>query len=581
MNFILSIQLGHNSTICIADDQKIIGSLSQEKVDNIKNSSSFPSEAIKVLLKNLNIELSYISKIVICGNQIYPPNPYNYKLKNNKLIDKNIFIFLTKYLLKLLKLNLILQFLKKIRQENLNKKGRKFLQNQLKLLGLDKKPLSFVNHHDCHMAAALFSNRNFKVENEYIILTIDGAGDGESSTINIYRDGAIKKISSTNQITSIGNFYSGVTRFLGMKPLEHEYKVMGLAPYANQKYSDEIYEKFFHNLITIDPISKNKFLSEIDCFETYDYLCKNCIGYRFDNIAAAAQKLTEELVLALIQNLLKKYQIKNFCFGGGVFMNVKLNMKIQKMKELENVYFMPSSGDESNPIGAIYYENFYKNKKILPYLNDLYLGLKFQTSEILQFINANSDALKLIKVDNFNEFIAQKLSEDKIIARFSGRGEFGARSLGNRAILANPSNLQNFYRINNLVKSRDFWMPFAPTILKEFAHLYIKDFDQIISNTDSMITAFEATEKGRIDLISAVHPSDYTLRPQVLEESQNKDYYDLIKWFYKITGVPSLLNTSFNLHGYPMVSTLDQALFAFKNSKLDYLIIENFVVSKK
>ena len=413
----------------------------------------------------MNIELSYISKVVICEIK-FIPNPYNYKLKNNKLIDKNIFIFLTKYLLKLFKLNLILHFLKKIRQENLNKKGRKFLQNQLKLLGLDKKPLSFVNHHDCHMAAALFSNRNFKVENEYIILTIDGAGDGESSTINIYRDGAIKKISSTNQIPSIGNVYSGGTRFLGMKPLEHEYKVMGLAPYANQKYSDEIYEKFFHNLISIDPSSKNKFLSKIDCFETYDYLCKNCIGYRFDNIAAAAQKLTEELVLVLIQNLVKKYQIKNFCFGGGVFMNVKLNMKIQKMEELKSVYFMPSCGDESNPIGAIYHENFYKNKRILPYLDNLYLGLKFHSDEIIQFINDNSDDLELIKVDNFNEFIAQKLSEDKIVARFSGRGEFGARSLGNRAILANPSNLQNFYKINNLVKSRDFWMPFALQFLK-------------------------------------------------------------------------------------------------------------------
>ena len=161
-------------------------------------------------------------------------------------------------------------------------------------------------------------------------------------------------------------------------------------------------------------------------------MCKNCIGYRFDNIAAAAQKLTEELVLVLIQNLVKKYQIKNFCFGGGVFMNVKLNMKIQKMEELKSVYFMPSCGDESNPIGAIYHENFYKNKRILPYLDNLYLGLKFHSDEIIQFINDNSDDLELIKVDNFNEFIAQKLSEDKIVARFSGRGEFGARSLGNR-----------------------------------------------------------------------------------------------------------------------------------------------------
>ena len=199
----------------------------------------------------------------------------------------------------------------------------------------------------------------------------------ESPQLSIFIEMVLsKKISSTNQITSIGNFYSGVTRFLGMKPLEHEYKVMGLAPYANQKYSDEIMKNFFIILYLLTQAPKISFYQKLIVLKLGDYLCKNCIGYRFDNIAAAAQKLTEELVLVLIQNLVKKYQIKNFCFGGGVFMNVKLNMKIQKMEELKSVYFMPSCGDESNPIGAIYHENFYKNKRILPYLDNLYLGLK-------------------------------------------------------------------------------------------------------------------------------------------------------------------------------------------------------------
>ena len=581
MSLTLAIQLGHNSTIAISNDLKILGSLSQEKIDNIKNSSSFPDGAIENLCSYLDISKSDITEILICGEQIYPPNPYDYKIINNKTVDKNFFIFISKKLLKQFKFNKIYEILRNYRQQSLNKNGKLYLKEKLDNISLGRKKIKFINHHNCHMASAFFSNKSVNYNEKHIIITIDGAGDKESCTISIYKDGNIKKIESTPQITSLGNFYSGVTRFLGMKPLEHEYKVMGLAPYANEKYADEIYNKIFKDIIKIDPNNSFKFISKIDCFDTFDFLTKTCLGYRFDNIAAAAQKLLENLIMKLISNLYNEYKIKNFCFGGGVFMNVKLNMKIQEQAFIKNAYFMPSCGDESNPMGAIYYQKKYIEKNNIEPLENLYLGLSYNNNELDISLKKYAKKFSYRFEENINDYVAEKLKENRIIARFSGRGEFGARSLGNRAILANPSKIENFNKINNFIKSRDFWMPFAPTILYEYAHLYLKNFNKVNTNSDCMITAFEGLDLAKKDFVAAIHSSDNTLRPQVIKKETNKNYYNLIKKFHKLTGIPGLLNTSFNLHGYPMVSNVEQALYAFENSDLEYLIIENYILKKK
>ena len=185
------------------------------------------------------------------------------------------------------------------------------------------------------------------------------------------------------------------------------------------------------------------------------------------------------------------------------------------------------------------------------------------------------------KIEYFEDIeikIAQLLSEYKVVARFWDRCEWGARSLGNRAILGNPSDMKTFYEINDMIKKRDFWMPFAPSILKEDSNLYVRNPKNI--DAPYMILALEATKLAKTHLKAALHQADHTLRPQFVDKEMNPYYYKLISSFKELTGIGGILNTSFNLHGYPLVGSLEQAIFTFENSGLNYLALQNYLVSK-
>lgn len=263
-------------------------------------------------------------------------------------------------------------------------------------------------------------------------------------------------------------------------------------------------------------------------------------------------------------------------------MNVKLNRRIQEISGLESVAFMPSCGDESNPIGACYDFAVSHGKAAHP-LRNLYLGVSYSDPEIQALLQRDGLAEKYVieHVPDMEERIAGLLSQREIVARFAGRCEWGARSLGNRAILAHPSHMESFYTVNDYIKSRDFWMPFAPSIIDTAAPKYLEGYDPSLVKAPHMITAFSATELGVQHLRAALHQGDHTLRPQVVEEAEASEYYRLIRHFEQKTGVGAVLNTSFNLHGYPLVATPDQALFTLENSGLKHLALGNYLISKK
>jgi carbamoyltransferase len=251
------------------------------------------------------------------------------------------------------------------------------------------------------------------------------------------------------------------------------------------------------------------------------------------------------------------------------------------MKEVKKVHFMPSCGDESLPIGALY--KYAKDNDIVTQpLKNLYLGLSYSDRDISEFIKKHGliKKYKIKRFSNIENKIAELLAKKEIVARFSGNCEWGARSLGNRAILAHPTFMDSFYTVNDQIKVRDFWMPFAPTILDTFASLYLKDYHPRKSSAPHMITSYFATKKGQDDLRAAIHQGDKTLRPQVLSKEINPTYYKLIEKFTKITGIGGVLNTSFNLHGYPLVCSPEQAFFTLENSELKNLAIGNFLIQK-
>lgn len=588
--YILGIMSGHNATAALLKDGKIISCISEERLNRKKNYLGFPEKSIKALIDNENITIKQIDKVIIVGKDargheisLFNPNKFNvgYRTIPKTFKEKKIY-----QLRKVIYKNKSLYFLKKRieekKYEKLKKKNKedKILNEYSNRININKDKIEFIDHHYAHAISTLFLNEK---NEKCLIFTLDGEGDDISATVNIFDGNKLETISKTPKEYSLGWFYGRVTQFLNMKANEHEFKVMGLAPYAKEEYIKKPYELMKDKIY----LSKDGLAFESEFVMSYSdiFFDEEMQLVRFDNFAGAAQKLTEELIIQWITNAVKRTGIKNVYLSGGVFMNVKANMRIAQLPIINKVIVMPSAADESLAIGACYHGFKYtKNKnskiKILP-LKDLYLGLNYHNDYIKNMIKRDKLEKKynIIKYDNIEVEIAKLLSEGKVVARFKGRSEWGARALGNRSILADPRNFDTIRIINEQIKGRDFWMPFTPSIIEEDKDKYIINPKNI--EAPYMAITFDSTDIGREHLKAAIHMYDFTVRPQIVNKIWNNDYYNMIKEFKKLTGVGAVLNTSFNLHGEPNVETPEDAIHTIKNSGLLYLAIENYMFIKK
>lgn len=580
---ILAIHPGHNATVGLIRGGHVIGLLSEEKMDNVKNSAAFPVRAAQALINECAVDWNDIDEVAIAGNDVFPSYCYEYLSHPKNQIKSGLTGI--RAVVKRLEGTAINEMLpglfrkaRAMRKAELVRLGRAELVENIARTPLSGKPLSFVDHHQCHAYSAYYGLRTS--DKPALIFTADGSGDDACATVSVAREGRVERIATTPPYASLGGIYSNTTRFLGMKILEHEYKVMGLAPYC-KGYEKEVFERIFAPVIWLDRENPLKFKSSVDASKFYRYLVQHAVGERFDNVAGAVQMLLEERIIEWIRTGITKTGIRNVFTSGGVFMNVKLNKRIQEMSEIESVHFLPSSGDESNPIGAGYAVAIARGDAPVP-LDNLYLGISYDKKSLVEFIERShlSDQFEIVEHDDIDMEIASLLASRQVVARFSGRCEWGARSLGNRAILAHPSYMESFYTVNDLIKARDFWMPFAPSILDVDAGLYMENYNPQKAEAPYMITAYKATPRGQADLRAAMHQGDHTIRPQVVTPLGNPRYYRMISEFKKRTGVGAVMNTSFNLHGYPLVATPEQALMTFEKSGLRHLALGTFLISK-
>ncbi|MBE9595136.1 MAG: hypothetical protein IMF19_16850, partial [Proteobacteria bacterium] len=450
-------------------------------------------------------------------------------------------------------------------------------------LGIPEERVIFVDHHLCHAAAAYYGSP-WKDE-KILVLTNDGSGDGLCSTVYIGEDGNLNKIAETPKGNSIGNIYSRVTFMLGLVPWEHEWKVMGMAPYAPESGMEKSYEVFKEYLSVPDgALTLKRNISE-PTYLIYPRLRKELELHRFDWISAGLQRFTEETLCKWVKNAIEKTGIHKIALSGGVFMNVKANKHIVEMKGVDDIFVFPSCGDESNSIGAAYWVHAEKCRELgedvdIPPLCEIYFGPSFTDEDIEETLSKSKmdTNFSYEHVDDIEKRIAELIAQGGIVARCKGRMEFGARALGNRSILADASNYGCVRTINMMVKKRDFWMPFAPVIMKERENDYIINPKKVCA--PYMMLSFDTTEK-RDELIAAAHQADLTARPQIIEEYWNPEYYKILKEFERETGSGVLLNTSFNLHGYPVVYGPEEALWVLENSGLEYLALGNYLVTKK
>jgi len=562
---ILGIHDGHNAAACLFADGTVLAAHQEERLSRKKNQGGFPAGAIASVLRVAGVSLDQVDRVAYAGRLLsaLPPSSEAQRLsyKHNSrpsVVIRDAF-----------KSTLV----DRTRQTMIN--ARRI--QRVRELGFSG-PVEFVDHHTCHASAAYYGWG--RLRDNVLVLTLDGAGDRVCATVNVGRDGSFTRIAAVEESSSIGIIWAVVTAMSGMAALEHEYKLMGLAPYAARDATERVAERLTRLFRFHDRGLTWRLAGGIPAApRCYEHLRRMLEFERLDAIAGGLQLFTERFVSSWVRSCIRATGIKNVALGGGVFMNVKVNKVVMELEEVERLFVFPSCGDETNPIGASYYLAAAAGEPVRA-LHDLYWGPEFSSAEITAAVGDHrfGVAVTLRESARIEEEIAALLARGEIVGRFSGREEFGARSLGNRALLAPPRAASAVQQLNEMIKQRDFWMPFALSIADDRACDYLRNPKRIAA--PYMIMCFDTTAAGR-QLIAGIHPRDRTVRPQIVDAESNPGFHRLIKAYERLTGTGAIVNTSLNLHGEPLVSTPADALRLFELSGLGHLALGNLMISKQ
>jgi len=572
---ILGIHLSsHDSGVAIIKDGRILAAINEERLSRIKMDSTPPYQSIKKVLEITGLTRKDIDLLVFAD---MPPG-----LKRDFYFawQQNQRVWYTKF-----------RYLKSFLNRKAFSRGRLF--RQIGLLGLKQAwdsaraikeiiknfkedgfsgQVKFVAHDLAHAASTYYTSG---LKDSFV-----GIVEGSSfiNTCSFWRPirGGLEKVFQVPLPHSPGRYYEIVTLILGFNPKRHGGKITGLAAFGN---SDKCYEKV-KKLLYID---KDQIRTSPKLYQLHDeYFAKNRqIPDLFkddsrEDIAAAFQRRLEEVVIEQFKILARKYSIKNLSLAGGVFANVKLNMEIRNLPEVEQIFIHPGMGDVGEALGAALGAYAEHDKNFTPfYLEDVYFGPEFTNTEIEKSLKRNG--LKYRRV-NIPKEVSKLLSTNKVVGFFQGRMEYGPRALGNRSILYPATDKKVNDWLNKQLKRTEF-MPFAPVTLMERADECYRGLDKCRHAAKFMTIALPATDYMAENMPAAVH-IDKTARPQLVNEGTNKIYYDTIKEYEKITGLPGIINTSFNMHEEPIVCTPDEAIKSYQESNLDALAIGDYLVQK-
>ena len=583
---VLGINETHCATAAVLRDGRIIGCASEERFSRLKNDAGYPRLAVDALLRELGVAPTEIDVVALAGARAASKEWLNRVLHDPEYIRDYYGVAWPSP--------------RRTLGKRIRKWGAKFglmdasrgkfgVPQDVRLaevaghLGLPASRIVCLDHHRCHAAAAYFGS-GFGGR-ETLVLTNDNSGDGLCATASTGRGLDLERHEATSSSPgSLGAFYSFATLALGMKFGEHEYKVMGMAPYAAAPWAQRATQAL-RAVFALEESRPARFRWK-QGGERYALLLKATLGLRFDAVAAGAQQLLEEMLVRWCALMHERYGGGRVALGGGVFMNVKANMLLAREDWVEELFAFPSCGDESNAVGAAYLgyldECARRGRPARPEpFGPAYLGTSVTDAETEAVIRERDlrSRYKVAFHDRIEERLAELLVSDGVVARCAGRMEFGARALGNRSILANPTDHRVVGLINRMIKNRDFWMPFAPTVLAERADDYLVNPKRFAS--PYMMLAMDTKPAARDALPAALHPHDATARPQILEEEWNPEYHALIRAFQSRTGVGAVLNTSFNLHGEPIVCTAADAVDTFERSGLQHLAVGHWLISKR
>ncbi len=550
----------HDSAACLIQDGRVVAAASEERFTRKKHDEDFPKNAVEYCLKAGGIttaDLDYVG---------FYDKPF---LKFERLLSTYLSTFPRGFL-------------------SFSKAMPVWLKEKLWIPQMIRKELQykgkilFTEHHMSHAASA-FLVSPFK---EAAILTVDGVGEWATASYGVGRDRKIELFKEIRFPHSLGLLYSAFTYYLGFKVNSAEYKVMGLAPYGEPKYVDLI-----RKLIAI----KDDGSFEMDMrYFSYHYGLRMVNGnfaklfgapprqpeskleQHHKDLAASVQKVTEEVMLKMADYLHRETGMENLCLAGGVALNCVANGRVLREGPFKDLFIQPAAGDAGGALGvAAYIYHSVLDQPRTHTMHHAYLGPEYSDTEVQGVLDKyKAPAMKLDR-DDLVKQVAGLIEGQTVIGWFQGKMEFGPRALGGRSILADARNPENKDVVNLKIKFRESFRPFAPTVLEE----RISEYFEIDRPSPYMLLVAPVREEKRI--IPSVTHIDHSARIQSINREQNPLYYDLIKEFDRRTGVPVIINTSFNVRGEPIVCTPEDAYRCFMRTHMDYLVMGPYLLDKK
>lgn len=582
----------HDAAAALLEDGKLVAAAEEERFTRIKHDFDFPERAIRFCLDRAGIlgkDLDYV---------VFYEKPFQ---KFERILMTTFQGFPRSW--KVFREAMIAWLADKLWVKSLIKEK----------LGIGNDRILFNDHHLSHAASAFFCSP-FK---EAAILTIDGVGEWTTATMGIGKGTDIKLLKQIKFPHSLGLLYSAFTAFLGFEVNEGEYKVMGMAPYGKPRYLDKIYDKL------IRVASDGSFWIDMDYF-SYHYSDEKTFNPKFENlfgeprqreshfftsgtrypsyfgpkppdyeslcrrneyyadIAASIQRVTEEIMLKLAGALHDETGLRKICLAGGVGLNSVANGRILRETPFDGVFVQPAAGDSGGALGAALYawHSLLGNPRDF-ILEHAYWGQDYSGGEIRAFLDQNNISYDLIADDDkLVDNVVDELSKGKVVGWFQGRFEWGPRALGNRSILADPRSEEMKDLVNVKIKFREPFRPFAPVILEDRVGEFFEGDNIAVQYPARYMLLVLPLKSDKADKIGAVNHLG-TGRLQTIREEWNPRYYQVVKRFGQATGVPVLLNTSFNLRGEPIVNTPANAYNTFSKSGIDVLVLENFLIRKE
>ncbi len=571
MSLILGLHTGHESSAVLFDDDRLVAAVSNERLSRIKNDGGKLSDlAIDEVLRLAGRERSDIGSLAL----LYTFFPEEYFVRETwfKEIERRLHRSRRKKAHGERPQMLLSNFVERLQAHGKVFADHFLARRFLRAERFNGASTAFFDHHASHaLAAAYYSGFA-----DCAVITMDGNGDWNiSHTSGLWRDGRYERQHVTDAFgASAGVFYGHITELLGFRVMRHEGKVVGLAAMGDPKPLHDAFSQAFR--VSADGTRfDSAFVGQPQAEgRRYAFLKEAIKGHSRENVSAAAQRVLEEVTVDMVQKYLAKTGMRRVALNGGVFANVKLNQRIAALPEVDSIFVFPAMSDTGNSVGAALLELAKSRPESMRNtrpLHDVYWGPSYGDTEILAALGAAQLVASKLDEADLVARAAKAIHDGRIVGWFQGRMEFGPRALGNRSMLARPTESAINNWLNDRLDRSEF-MPFAPSVLAEHADAIFKNVDKARHSAEFMTVTFDVRDEWLSRIPAVVHV-DGTARPQLVRPEVNPLYHRLISAYHALSGIPLVLNTSFNVHEEPIVCAPAEAVRAFVEKRVDCLAV--------